>query len=58
MPIGTRLVEMEDKLKQKPVVLERVDPEPILVAAPQPEFVVIGVSRDLKREEYRVAPLN
>ena len=56
--IGTRLGEMEDNLKQKPVVLEREDPEPILVAAPKPEFVVIGVSRDMKREEYRVAPLN
>ncbi|TPJ36613.1 Flp pilus assembly protein CpaB [Mesorhizobium sp. B2-6-5] len=52
--LGTRLGAMEDKLKQKPVIVEK----PVLVAAPKPDFVVIGVSRDMKREEYRVPPLN
>jgi pilus assembly protein CpaB len=59
--IGTRLGEMEDKLKQDPVVVEKEvfveRPDPIVVAAPKPDFVVIGVSRDAKREEYRVQPL-
>ncbi|MER9410410.1 Flp pilus assembly protein CpaB [Mesorhizobium sp. M0589] len=57
--IGTRLGSMEDKLKPNTVVVEKqVQVEPVLVAAPKPEFVVIGVSRDTKREEYRVRPLN
>ncbi len=53
--------EMEDKLKKDPVVVEKEvfveAPDPIIVAAPKPDFVVIGVSRDTKREEYRVQPL-
>ncbi|TPM03766.1 Flp pilus assembly protein CpaB [Mesorhizobium sp. B2-3-11] len=52
--LGTRVGAMEDKLKQKPVIVEK----PVLVAAPKPDFVVIGVSRNTKREEYRVPPLN
>jgi pilus assembly protein CpaB len=60
--IGTRLGEMEDKLEKEPVVVEKEvfveRPDPIVVASPKPDFVVIGVSRDTKREEYRVKPLD
>ncbi|MER8745986.1 Flp pilus assembly protein CpaB [Mesorhizobium sp. M1004] len=52
--LGTRLGAMEDKLKQKPAIVEK----PVLVAAPKPDFVVIGVSRNTKREEYRVRVLD
>ncbi len=54
--LGTRIGSLEDKLNQEPdtVVVEK----PVLVAAPKPDFVVIGVSRDNKREEYQVRPLN
>ncbi|ESY51659.1 MULTISPECIES: Flp pilus assembly protein CpaB [unclassified Mesorhizobium] len=50
--LGNRLGAMEDKLKPKTVPAEPA--EPVLVAAPKPDFVVIGVSRNMKREEYRV----
>ncbi|MES0005533.1 Flp pilus assembly protein CpaB [Mesorhizobium sp. M0062] len=54
--LGNRLGAMEDKLKPNTVPAEPA--EPVLVAAPKPDFAVIGVSRNTKREEYRVRLLD
>ncbi|ESZ68662.1 Flp pilus assembly protein CpaB [Mesorhizobium sp. L103C119B0] len=54
--LGNRLGAMEDKLKPNTVPAEPA--KPVLVAAPKPDFVVIGVSRNTKREEYRVQLLD
>ena len=59
--LGNRIGSVEEKLNQKPaqIVVEKQVPveKLVVVEPPKPKFVVIGVSRNTKREEYQVKQL-